>query len=193
MGAYSGKGWMSTEVTGMRELDRALSVLPDNIAQKVLRQAVAAGASVMKREAKRRCPKRTGRLAKSIAMKFKRIGRGSRRGRVFYQVGPKEKYAHLVEFGTGPHIIKPNATRRVILRLRGEKVSEYWGLGYKGRFGKKVKHPGATAQPFLRPAFDESANQMISAMQKRIKRGIEAEARKLARKRIAERRTARRG
>jgi HK97 gp10 family phage protein len=193
MGKYSGRGWMSTEVTGMRELDRALSVLPDNIAQKVLKQAVAAGASVMKREAKRRCPKRTGRLAKSIAMKFKRIGRGSRRGRVFYQVGPKEKYGHLVEFGTGPHIIKPSVNRRIKLKARGEKVSDYWGLGYKGRFGKKVKHPGATAQPFLRPAFDESSDQIIKAMQRRIRTGVEKESRKLARKRIAARRAARRG
>lgn len=175
----------------MKELDRALSVLPDKLAAKVLRQAVAAGAGAMKRAAKSRCPRRTGKLSKSIKFKYKRIGRGSRAGRVYYQVGPSERYGHLVEFGTTAHVIKPSLSRRIKKKARGEAVSEYWGLGKDGRFGKKVDHPGGTAKPFLRPAFDESRDEIIGAMRRRISIGIEREARKLAKANIAARRLAR--
>lgn len=188
---WSANGWATTQISGMRELDRALSVLPDKIAQNVLRQAVAAGAGEMKRAAKRRCPRRTGKLAKSIKFKYKRIGRGSRSGRVYYQVGPSEKYGHLVEFGTSSHVIKPSLSRRIKKKARGEAVSEYWGLGKDGRFGKKVDHPGGTAKPFLRPAFDEGRSEIIGAMRKRMFKGIEREARKLAKANNAARRLAR--
>lgn len=190
---WAAKGWMTTQVGGMKELDRALSVLPDQLAQKVLRQAVAAGAGVMKREAKRRCPRKTGRLAKSIKFKYKRVSRGYRRGQVIYQVGPSEKYGHLVEFGTSPHVIKPSYSRRVRTKLQTGRTIAHSGLGYKGRFGKKVNHPGAAAQPYLRPAFDEGYGEIIKAMRRRIGVGIEREARKLARANIAARRLARSG
>lgn len=189
---WAAKGWMTSEVSGTKELDRMLSVLPDQIAQKVLRGAVLAGATEMKRQAKRRCPIKSGRLRRSIRVKYKRIGRGSRTGRVFYQVGPSERYGHLVEFGTGFHVIKPSLSRRIKRRVAGENVSSKWALGKNGMFGKRVNHPGATPQPFLRPAFDEGQDDIIRAMKRRIGTGIEKEARKLARENIVKRRSARR-
>lgn len=46
--------------------------------------------------------------------------------------GPGYRKAHLVEFGTAPHLV-----------------------------GKKA-HPGAAAKPFLRPAFDETAQETLT-------------------------------
>lgn len=46
----------------------------------------------------------------------------------------KVRYAHLVEFGTAPHVIK---------------AQEGKALGKGGIFGSEVHHPGATAKPFF--------------------------------------------
>lgn len=50
---------------------------------------------------------------------------------------PTAPYAHLVEFGTKPHLIKA-------------KNGKY--LVFNGTFAKEVQHPGAKAEPFFQPA-----------------------------------------
>jgi len=52
-------------------------------------------------------------------------------------------YAHFVEYGTRPH-----------------------SLGYKGKFvsGKGAMHPGAKATPYVRPALDSKAQEIVRVM-----------------------------
>lgn len=197
----SKNGFITVGVSGLKELEKALSVLPEKLAQKVIAQATAAGAAVVRKEAKQRCPVVTGNLRRAIRIKRK----FNRCGKCIYQVGPGRGakkngkytvdgyYGHMVEFGTSAHVIKPkNFKKHLKAALRsGKATTVHKALGPGGVFGSRVNHPGARAQPFLRPAFDSGHDAVIRAMRRRIKIGIEQEARKLARGRIAARRRAR--
>ncbi len=200
-------GFIDVEVSGLMELERALSALPDAMARsKVFAASVAAGARVVRKEAQRRCPVVTGNLRRSIKIKRK----FNKAGLCIYQVGPGRSgkkngkyevdgfYGLMVEFGTSGHRI--NVDKRKVLMLRknkrasGRKPGTF--KGYANRWVALVSggvvHPGAKPRPFLRPAFDASTGEVIRVMQRRLKAGIEREARKLAKARNQARRLARR-
>ncbi len=122
-------------------------------------RATYAGAVVVRDAARKNAPVKTGKLKKSIRIKKKRSRRGSTE--VIYTVFPKEYYGHIVEKGSGLHIIKVKTKK---------------ALGKYGKFGLVVKHPGAKAKPFLRPAFDDNIPGIIDAMQAKLVQGIEREA-----------------
>lgn len=96
----------------------------------------------------------SGQLLKSLTVKKK----GGKSVRLHeHLVGPSAanphyRLGHLVEFGTTPH-----------------------------RIGKKL-HPGARAFPFLRPAFEETKDEVIKRFGAEIGPAVEARARKLAAK-----------
>lgn len=75
-----------------------------------------------------------------------------------WAVGSILEYAPYVEYGTDPHPITPNGIYPLRFMVDGEWVSTY-----------EVKHPGATAQPFLRPALDKHKSELAEE----IERGIE--------------------
>ena len=100
----AGDGWVDVQVTGLKELEENLKRLPDDMARLALAQAALAGAVVVREEARRLCPRKTGKLAKSIRARKKRNPGGS--ATAVYQVGPTLFYGHMVEFGTTPHIVK---------------------------------------------------------------------------------------
>jgi hypothetical protein len=50
-----------------------------------------------------------------------------------------------VEYGTGPHIIRPRKGKYLRFVVNGKVV-----------FAKIVRHPGTAAQPYLRPAVSQS-------------------------------------
>lgn len=80
-------------------------------------------------------------------------------------------YAHLVEGGTKPHAVG-----------KGSKLGRK-GKADVGQTGKK--HPGAKAQPFLKPAFEstkaEAAGAALAVMGEGISREIARVAAKAAR------------
>ena len=83
-------------------------------------------------EQKRRAPVRTGNLRRSIHL-----------GRVTdtsAETIAGAAYAAYVEFGTGPHEIRPRTKR--VLRWKS-------GSGY--RYATRVQHPGTRAQPYMIP------------------------------------------
>lgn len=151
--------WVNLEVKGMKELEAKLLKLPRKIAQRILYRAVLAGAGVVRKEAKRLVVKRTGSLEKAI--RAKRV-RTKKPGLAIYQVGARHPVAHLIEFGVAPHTIK----------AKRKKVMSDGSTFY----GKTVKHPGFSAKPFLRPAFDQSAQKVLQAMNKKLMKDIEKEA-----------------
>ena len=53
---------MSVHVTGLKELDRALSKLPDAVGRAALASALEDGANVIVEDAQRRVPVRTAKL-----------------------------------------------------------------------------------------------------------------------------------
>lgn len=109
---------------------------------------------------------RTGLLRKSIAVKAKKFGRGSKK-KILGLVGPKFstsitlknglkiepfRYAHLVERGAAPHTVSPR---------RKEKQKSFVGPVMPGRF-KSWQHPGAPPRPFMKPALAAVGSQIFN-------------------------------
>lgn len=98
-------------------------------------------------ESKRRVPRRTGNLGRSIV-----IGHV---GRTEAQVKATAGYAAFVELGTRAHDIRPR--RAKALRFApSASARRLTGTPRKGArdiiFAKKVRHPGTKAKPFMAPA-----------------------------------------
>jgi len=91
-------------VAGLKELNKALQQLPDKLQDKAIKNAMAAGARVIRKEAKRLVPVETGTLQESIVVSRTVQQKGRRRtikGGVV--VGIKDEarfYAHLIEYGS---------------------------------------------------------------------------------------------
>lgn len=90
--------------------------------------------------------------------------RKRKRNDLVYTVSVRHNLAHLVEFGTDPHRIKPKP---------GNKLLVWWSRWHTGStragsqtqeiyFAKVVHHPGAAARPFLRPALEEEIANLLS-------------------------------
>lgn len=150
----------SVEIKGMAELHKALQDLPVKIERNVLRGGLRAGARVMELEAERLCPEglptldsvkrgaRKGELKRSIRITM----RANRSGEVRATLKAGNKvawYAHLVEFGTARHWIKPRSRKSLFIA---------------GLFKEVIDHPGARPKPFMRPAFDGKWRAAIDAM-----------------------------
>ena len=142
----------------LRQVLKALDDLPVKIETKLARAALKAAAQPMLQEVQRRVPVATGTLANTIRVSSStqkskgkiivkivagsRVAGGGRRGAKGAERGAF--YAHMVEFGTAPHVI-PGP------------------LFFGGKWHMYAKHPGTKAQPFMRPAFDTSDRLVVDA------------------------------
>jgi len=95
---------IDVDITGLREIERALKRLPTRTVERISRKALSAGARLVRDDARRRAPFRTGRLKKSIKVKARR----SRRNVITVSVLTKVRYSHLVELGTHERFVKKN-------------------------------------------------------------------------------------
>ena len=136
------------EVTGLAGLQALLDELPARIEGNVVRGGLRAAAKVVEMEAKRLCPVgKTGDLRNSI-----RVTLRSKHGHISATVkagNAKAFYAHMVEFGTARHWIKPKNRKSLFVA---------------GLLREAVDHPGAKKEPFMRPAIDGKADEAIDAM-----------------------------
>lgn len=148
-------------VSGLSELDRLLKELPAKIEGNIMRGAVRAGAKVMETRAKELVPVDDGDLRDSIKVSTK-----SKRGQVSATVragGKKAFYAHMVEFGTARHFIKPKKRK---------------SLFFAGMAREVVDHPGTSPKPFMRPALDNSQREAVDAAAAYIRARLAKEAAK---------------
>jgi len=123
------------EVTVQR-LGLKIEALPDGLRRKLRRLVSDKLADYAYKTMKKKAPKRTGKLRKSI--------RRVRRGFEAY-VFPTVPYAMFVEYGTRPHLIRP--VRASVLRF----VSRSGQVVYT----RLVRHPGTKPQPFIRETAEE--------------------------------------
>jgi HK97 gp10 family phage protein len=145
----------------MKNLRSILTKHNVNEIRKVLRR----GAMILVEEAKRRVTVEDGgRLRNSIQImpKWSKDPAGIYvaprvRRRFTAKTSQKVKdanpfYAHFTEYGTDPH-----------------------NLGYKGKYttGKGAQHPGAKKAPYMRPALDAKAQQVINTMSEDLAKYIE--------------------
>lgn len=153
------------KIEGLAELERDLQQFVIKLLRNVMRAALRMAAKVFLEVAMRLVPVgKSGALRRSLKI-FMRTRRGV--PVAYVRAGDKEAwYAHLVEFGTVAHFIKPKNRKSLFFASLAREL---------------VKHPGAKKRPFMRPAFDEGAPRAIQAMAAYMRRRIEREGLKLNR------------
>lgn len=194
MSAINSSNFVSVRIDGIADLREACRQLPEKIQNNIMRGALRAAGNVIADEARRRVPARTGQLKASIRVSVRNTLNGviasvkaGDRFRVFKGKGKSIKgaayrtaragggfnystpfYAHFVEFGTRPHIIKPRFARRLAFVVASRVVSV-----------PQVKHPGAKPRPFMGPAFDAKWHDALAAVETYMAKRLPIEAAKL--------------
>lgn len=142
-------------LTGFKELAKALRELGPRVAKNTLRRSVAAGATIIKTEARARAPKDTGEMAKDIMVKRERDTRGEMAATysVFVRSGKKSRLA-----GKGRNV---------------QKDSYYWKFV---EFGTSKM----AAKPFLRPSFESKKEEAVKVIGEKLDEGIQKAAAELA-------------
>lgn len=182
--------YLHISLVGDKELIAKLNSLGSKVYRKVIKQASRKAFAPVIKSAREKAPKESGLLKKSIGVKQKaypRNGRfvtivGPRTGFAKTVVvntpfGPKKikrdpvKYAHLVEFGTQAHSLSQGAENRI----RGNSEENRIGFAIAMQGGND--HPGATAKPFMRPAFDGNESRAKQIMRSELAAGVVREAR----------------
>jgi len=139
---------VSFKFSGGAEIARALEALDQKVKKKLLRQAVVAGAQVVKKRAKEIARTKgvqdTGALIRNIAGKVEKTN--------------SDTYAQ-INIGVRHGKPKKNAKR--------QDDPFYWHFH---EFGTSKM----AARPFMRPAFEESKDDVVTAMTERLKKGLES-------------------
>lgn len=158
------------DLIGLDELERKLKGLGKAVAFKSLDKAANAAGTQIVRNARQAAPVDEGHLKKAIKKKAGKKGRHSASTMVGvdkrYEVtedGRKirpVRYAHLVEFGVGPHEISTRGS--------GVLVDDSFNV-----LGSTVNHPGQGAQPFLGPSITgANKTKAIRAMKAKLLKEI---------------------
>lgn len=169
-------------IRGGAELQAFLNTLPAKLEKNIMRSALGAGARVVAKEIRNRAPvgppsdegaRLYGGYAGALRDSVRVVTKAGRDGRIVaaVRVGGKSKrgadvfYAHMVEFGTRPHIIKARS---------GGSLSFGAGSG-TGNPVTEVMHPGTRPQPFVRPGFDAVTSEAINAVGAQIRKRLTAQ------------------
>ena len=112
--------------------------------------ALKRGTNAVYREARLRVPVRSGKLKKSIRQRFSTV-------KLEGQVFSNQPYAHLVEFGSRAHTVKPRK-KKALRFFRGGPV-----------FTKRARIPAQSGKPFFKPAYDYVEPQLIQEVKKAIR------------------------
>jgi HK97 gp10 family phage protein len=160
----------SINVSGLDEINNILKQLPENLGRRAANTAVRAGGMTIRKAIMAKLPDGS-KVAKSIKVKKQR----DVQGKTTYIVYCAAPLAHLREYGTAPHIIVAgvNTNRKSSTQTGKKALSDGTTI-----FGKVVHHPGTQAQPFFRPAVDESAELAIAKMREVMARAVARAAQK---------------
>jgi HK97 gp10 family phage protein len=149
----------NVRIKGVEELRGKLKKLGDKQERKVTRTAIRKAGNLVLKNARKRAPKKSGRLRKGLAVRVSVTTTGET-----VRIGAKRRagarHAHLIELGTKPHVI---TTRR------GKILASPGHI-----YGRRVNHPGIPAQPFLMPAFEESKDDAVDFFKDEMKRLIKS-------------------
>lgn len=158
----------SIKIDGLKELEKALKELPLEIQKRPLRSAISAGAKVIADEAISRAPEgETGNLRKALYRYRSR--RQSATGKETFLVGVRK----------GKGIYGNTRLNRRLNRV-GKKYTTQ-GEAYYWRF-LEFGTSKMSAQPFLRPAYENAKERAVKVIKERLGKSIEQQARKLAKK-----------
>lgn len=157
---------------GDKDLINVLSAFKPAARRRIVRPPITKGVRLVVRSAKRKVPKETGTLKRSLGFVVRTYSSGTvagiagpRKGIVDEKTGRNPRlYAHLVEFGAAPHLLSSS------IGPTGEKID--------------VVHPGAPPKPFLRPAWDESIPEINRVMETGIRQGVAKEIARAVKRRL---------
>ena len=166
------------KVKGLAELQKVLDGLPVRFEKSVVRGALKQAGNVVRDEAKKLVPVRTGKLRKTIRVSEQRPKGGALAVHVTAgaakdakkggkKKGAKESgafYAAWVERGTQPHAIAATTAKAL-------------SIGNGGGSGRPwtaatVNHPGAKSTPFMTPAIDIARRPAMEAFVKYVKQRL---------------------
>ena len=147
-------------ITGIREVDRALSKLERKINKKIMKKAMRKTVAEYRKAVRKLTPKRTGILRKSVTTDVKIMKKFFIKGRMYFgrKDGRNGWHAHLVERGTGERIVK-----------------DKWGLkarGYRQR-ARKMNVGRMKAQHMAEKGFDITTPWAKSTFQMALKRELQ--------------------
>lgn len=159
---------ISVKVEGLAELRKALEELPKEIQGRPLRSAVSAAAGLIRDKAKQAAPVgETGNL-KSAIYRY-RSRRNSATGKETFFVGIRQGKAQYKDTAIN------RRKGRVGKKYNTQGEAYYWRFLEFGTAKMQKK-------PFLRPAFDENKEAAVELMKQRMRRAIDNQVKKLAKK-----------
>lgn len=158
---------VDVKIEGLSKLVEELEAFPELLANEFMQQALREAAQPMLEQVRAGCPVRTGTLRKSIRLG---IGRKTPIGitAVYIRAGGKGAwgdafYARWVELtGARWHVIQSKRDGGALFRPGTGKHPV-----------KAVVHPGMKARPFMRPAFDATANDVVARFGAILRNSIE--------------------
>lgn len=166
------------KVSGLRELEAALSELPKSVGKAVLRRVLAKAAAPIEATADRLAPSRdSGDSPKYYGGKVQVVdGRRRRVGGKLRRIGTGEA---LVQAGI--RLTKSQARKA---RKAGKSTVEYY-VGTRDPAAKFYEYgtANAPAQPFLRPAWDRHKGEALDIIKDELGREIETAAARVAKRR----------
>lgn len=142
-------------VAGLDELRKKLRELPDKIAKKHLRAAVAAGAKVIRDDARTRVPVDTGLLRRSVIQKWIREQSGNTR-QTFYVLWRRGKKYQAVKKKSKGKVLVVNQ-------------DAFYGLFVEFGTAKMA------ARPFMRPAFEMRKQDALQAIANKLREALRTE------------------
>ena len=147
-----GKASATVQITGLEDVISQLERRHRNVKEE-LSEAMTAGGVVFAEAAKANATPISKAIATGVRVKVT-----IKRGGVEVKVGSASPLSHLFEFGVEAHPIKPK--ERQALLLGG------------GKFAGRVKHPGMSAKPWLRPAFDNRKEEAQEAVRRKLAQAL---------------------
>lgn len=159
----------SFEMKGFDTLFQKLQTVRADLRQGIAQNAANAGGRVIRDEARSRIKVKSGRTRAQIRVFTRRTG--LKPHEVVAAVGVRDRskggrefIARFLEFGVQPHVIEPKTKR-------GKRKAAL--ILAMGQVVRRVKHPGISPRPWLRPAFDAKSQAALDAMAKALGKGIE--------------------
>jgi len=147
----------SVTVTGLSELEKRLEQFTDQVAKNIMSGALRAGAVVIQKEARQRCP---------VSSEAHWLGKKRGKERVLIAPGELKRKGIKVR-------LAPRKSRTVPIEYWVYVSRRYWYWKFL-EFGT-VKMP---AQPFMRPAFDTLKEKATEAIRDYLAARIDKEAAK---------------
>lgn len=147
---------ISTEVSGFEELAEVFRTLPDIAQRRVYRQCLSAGATPILNLARRKAPNE--KIRRNTVKKLNK--RGSKLGELTVSIITRKAYNARTKVGSRK--IKPYGDKDAFFSVWFE-------------FGSK----NITAQPYMRPAYDEGKNAALEAFRKKMVERLPIELKKM--------------